>query len=317
MAQRKTERMLNLMIALLTWRRFVTKQQIRSSVEGYNQDSDAAFERQFERDKDELRALGIPIETGHNDPLFEDELGYRIKRQDFELPEITFDPAELAVLGVAARAWQNNLASSSTQSALTKLRAAGIEPDTHRLSALAPQVNADEPAFDPLWQAATSRQRVRFGYRDQVRNVDPWQLLQRRGAWYLIGYDHDKGEPRTFKLSRIADSPVAVGESNAYVPATAERLAELAAKLEPARPTEVALLAIAPGAASELRRRGEPVSDVTAPIEGFTVFAVPYARQGELVDEVCAAGATAVVLEPAVVRTAVIAQLTALAGGAP
>lgn len=312
MAQRKTERMLNLMIALLTWRGFVTKQQIRTAIEGYSQDSDAAFERQFERDKDELRALGVPIETGHNDPFFEDELGYRIRRTEFELPEVTFDNQELAVLGVAARAWHNNLVSACTQSAITKLRAAGIEPDVHRLAALAPQVSATEPAFDPLWEAATQRRRVRFTYNDKPRQVDPWQLLQRRGAWYLIGFDQDQAEPRTFKLSRIQDLPTGVGRSGAYEPAAPEVLAELVGRMDATSLSVVAKVAVREGSAPQLTRRGVLVDEAVPGLANFEVFEISYSRATELIDELCAAGSNVVVLEPAAIRQAVVDRLTAL-----
>src|SRR5665811_16982 len=90
MAPRKTERQLNLVICLLASRRYLTREKIRDSVEGYQGLSDAAFQRMFERDKDDLRDLGIPIETGSNDSYFDDEQGYRILPGDFELPPVEF-----------------------------------------------------------------------------------------------------------------------------------------------------------------------------------------------------------------------------------
>ena len=312
MAARKTERMLNLMILLLTTRRFVTRDQIRSIIEGYDQANEPAFERQFERDKDELRALGVPIETGHNDVFFEDEVGYRISRTDFELPEIAFTADELAVLGVAARAWHNSLVSSTTRSALTKLRAAGIEPDAQRLTALAPQVSASEPPFDTLWDAATNRRRVRLRYRGEARLVDPWLLVNRKGAWYLIGFDHARGERRTFKLARIDGVPTVEGPVQAFDVPPAAELREHAARIDPATPDKVALVALAEGGAHDLRRRGRPV-DVAAP-QGFETLEVTYARESELIDELCAAGSAAILLAPPDLRAAVIGRLTASAG---
>ena len=88
MAPRKSERIMNLAICLLLARRFLDKNHLREVVEGYGGLSDAAFERTFERDKDDLRAMGVPVETGSNSTLFPDEIGYRIRRQDFELPPI-------------------------------------------------------------------------------------------------------------------------------------------------------------------------------------------------------------------------------------
>ena len=98
MAPRKSERIMNLAICLLMARRFLDKNHIREVVEGYAGLSDAAFERTFERDKDDLRAMGVPVETGSNSTLFPDEIGYRIRRQDFELPPIDFTGAEATAL---------------------------------------------------------------------------------------------------------------------------------------------------------------------------------------------------------------------------
>ena len=97
------ERILNLTICLLVSGRYLPKSRIREAVEGYHDLSDAAFERTFERDKDELRSLGVPIEVGSFDPLFDDEPGYRILPSEFELPPIDLDAEEAAVVGVAAR----------------------------------------------------------------------------------------------------------------------------------------------------------------------------------------------------------------------
>src|SRR3954464_9776255 len=93
MAPRKTERIVNLTIALLVAGRYLPKSRIRELVEGYHGLSDAAFERTFERDKDELRALGVPIEVGGCDPLFEDEAGYRILPSELSLPPAQRPPA--------------------------------------------------------------------------------------------------------------------------------------------------------------------------------------------------------------------------------
>ena len=144
---------MNLTICLLMARRFVEREQIRELVAGYQGLSDAAFERTFERDKDELRALGVPVETGSNSSLFPDEVGYRIRRRDFELPEIDFSPAELAALGVASTVWDDARLHGDATTALAKLRAAGLDPDGERVAGFAPSVAAREPAFETLWQA--------------------------------------------------------------------------------------------------------------------------------------------------------------------
>ena len=111
MSRARTERLLNLVICLLATRRYLGKDEIRRAVPGYS-DSDEAFERAFERDKEELREMGVPVETGSNNAWFEDEVGYRISRDAYALPEVTFTADEMAVLALAARAWQQ--ANTST-----------------------------------------------------------------------------------------------------------------------------------------------------------------------------------------------------------
>src|SRR4028119_437364 len=106
MSRRKSERLMNLVIALLVTRQYLTKERIRTVVEGYHRQSDEAFERMFERDKEELREIGIEIEVGNFEELFDDEPGYRIRRDAFELPDIHLEPDEAAVVGLAARVWR-------------------------------------------------------------------------------------------------------------------------------------------------------------------------------------------------------------------
>ena len=233
-ATRKTERILNLTICLLVSDRYLPKSRIREAVEGYHNLSDAAFERTFERDKDELRALGVPIEVGSFDAFFDDEPGYRIRASEFELPPIDLDAEEASVVGVAARVWQHASMAESTMSALTKLRAAGVEPDISQLGALEPSVQATEPAFQPLWTAVLDRARVTFTYRDgDKRTLEPWGLTASKGRWYVIGRDVDREATRMFKLSRMADLPRRASRAGAYqVPADLD-LRSLARSLAP------------------------------------------------------------------------------------
>jgi proteasome accessory factor B len=313
MAPRKTERILNLTICLLVSGRYLSKARIRDAVEGYRGLSDAAFERTFERDKDELRALGVPIEVGSYDPLFEDEPGYRILPAEFELPPIDLDPEEAAVVGVAARVWQHANMAETTRSALAKLRAAGIEPDTSQLAGLEPSVQASEPAFEALWTAVIQRVRVSFTYRDgKVRTVEPWGVTSSKGRWYLIGWDVDRQAERMFKVSRIVDEPKRLSKPGAYeVPADLD-LRTLARSLAPPEPTAIATLALRPGRAPALCRRGSPTQSQAAVPPGFDVVAVGYSETRPMAEEICRHAADVVVIDPPELRQAVIEGLRAV-----
>ncbi len=311
MTQHKSERIMNLAICLLMSRRYLEKTRIREIVEGYHDLSDAAFERTFERDKDELRTLGVPVETGSNDAFFPDEVGYRIRREDFELPAIDFTAAETAALGLAATVWESATQAGQTTSALAKLRAVGVDPDPSRLAALAPTIAAREPAFDAVWSAYVERAPIRFGYRGETRQVEPWAMTSRRGSWYLLGYDRGRQEPRMFKLTRIDTAVTRIGKPASYQVSDTVDMEAAWARLEPAPPEDVAVVALRVGRAHDLRRRATPHPAVVP--AGFEAFAVGYSFVGDVVAEVCAHGPDVVVLEPAALRQAVIAQLTAVA----
>ncbi len=303
---------MNLLIMLLSTRRFVTRDEIRRTIAGYNQSSGPAFERQFERDKDELRGLGIRIQTGSNDPLFADEEGYRIDRADFELPPIAFTPEERAVLAVAGRVWQDHVAAESTVHAFEALRAGGAEPDLALMPMLQPRIAGDDPGFQELLGAVTERRQVRFRYGDKARTVQPWRLYQRRGRWYLLGHDLGARGVRHFKLSRLQSEVARAGKPDAFeVPADADQLTAHA------RGEETGVVALGPECPSDLRRAARPVAwDGDLPA-GYQAFEISSPSLEALAQDLCAAGPAAIALAPAELRGQVIARLTAVVEGGP
>ncbi len=310
-AARRSERLVNLAIALLSASRFLSKTELRKIVEGYRELGDAAFERQFERDKDDLRAMGVPIIVGSNEALFDKEIGYRITRSEFELPPITFDADELSVLGAAARVWQQASAAEETISALAKLRAAGVDPDVDRLAALAPRISAREPAFEVCWRATLERRLLRFSYRggDELRTVAPWSVLSRRGSWYLVGNDLGRSAPRMFKMSRMDSPPETTGDAGAFELPSDLDLQDLARQLEPSEPDSHAIVAVRAKHAPALRRRGTPVPRRAGIPADFECFDVPFSSGGDFAADIAASGPNVVVLEPDELRDRVIARL--------
>src|SRR5581483_8075062 len=154
MAARRAERLVNLVICLLSTRQFLTAERIRDAVPGYeaadgSTATDEAFKRMFERDKAELRELGIPLETGRNSG-FDTEDGYRIRRGDYELPPIEFDADEAAAVGLAARLWQSATLGEPARQALIKLRAAGTEIRAGDAPGAVPHLDASDPSLPVL-----------------------------------------------------------------------------------------------------------------------------------------------------------------------
>jgi len=292
MERRTSERLVNLTIALLTARRYLSRDQVRDMVEGYRDLTDAAFDRQFERDKQTLRDLGVPVETGTDERYFDDEPGYRIRRGSFELPSLTFDPEEVGVLVCAAQVWQQASTADSTVAALAKVWAGGTEPDTDRLASVRPHISEREPAWQPLWQAVQARRKVRFTYHGTSRVVQPWRLAWRGGAWYLAGFDETRDAPRLFKLARLQGDVAAIGRVDAYeVPDTPA--SDLFAGLDASRPDGAVVVDVRVGRAPWLTRRATPADDV-ATDDGWRRWRVASAS----IDDLAMAGANVRVIDP-------------------
>jgi proteasome accessory factor B len=320
----KSERLLNLVILLLVARNYTTKEQIRELMEPYRNRSREAFERMFERDKDDLRALGIPLETGFVDKFFEDEPGYRIERDAFELPEIDFAPDEAAVLGLAARVWGHAGLAAATSDALVKLRAAGLEFDRDQLESVQPTLVAEEPAFEAVWQATTRRTPVRFEYRrpgqdgTSTRHLQPWGVVTAEGRWYVVGLDTDRDEPRMFRLSRIASAVAPDGEPGSFEVPEGTDLRALSQRLAPPAPDRTAVVLARVGGASGLRRRAEVLEQGVAAPDGSSAWdrlQLPFGSVDDLAAELLGFADAVVVEEPEELRSAVLARLTEVGGG--
>jgi proteasome accessory factor B len=317
LAARKSERLLNLLITLLVSRSYVTKERIRSVVEQYRDAGDEAFEKMFERDKDELRSLGVPLEVGYLDRAFEDEPGYRIERSAFELPQVDLEPDEAAVIGLAARVWQHAGLASATTDALVKLKAAGVSVDRAALSTVAPQLTVAEPTFEAFWAATEARTPVAFDYRTATsaesaqRHLQPWGVVSFRGRWYVVGHDTDRGEPRLFRLSRVQGSVRTTGRPGAYEVPEGTDIHALAASLAPASSEHRARLLVRHGSALGLRRQASEI-DGPAP-EGWDLLEVTYGRTDAMADEVLAYAADVVVESPEDLRDLVVGRLRKVA----
>lgn len=309
-SREKTERLLNLTIALLAARRPLTRAELRRMVPGYP-DSDEAFERMFERDKDDLREMGVPVETGPTSALFDDELGYRVRSDAYALPAMSFTREEMAVLTLAAQAWTGAALAGPASSALLKLKAYAVDTDEAALTGLAPRVGTHEPAFRPLWQAARDARCARFDYRKpedtaaSTRTVEPWGLVCRRGRWYVVGHDRDRGAARVFRLSRVTGPVTLVGRASSPRPAEVDLTAMVAEVAGPAE-SGVARLRLRAGAGAFLRRSGTATH---AEPDGWASLQLPFEDLGQLAADLASLGPDVVVLDPPRLREAVTGLL--------
>lgn len=295
MSREKTERLFNLTLALLGTRNFLTKSQILNSVQGYQGASEAA-DRMFERDKDDLRDLGIPLEVKQIDPLFDDEPGYRIDRRKYQLPPLMLTAREMALLSVAAQAWEQAALAGPAHEGLRKLVASGADPDPDFQASTFAALSTTEPAFEPVWTAVREARQLKFDYQrpgdsdTRERTIDPWGLLARNGIWYLIGKDHDADSPRVFRLSRM-NNVKSLGKAGAFsIPEGIDIWSH--ARLLDLRQGEMlqARIKIKQGRGAQLRRRGTEVE--------LDTYLVGFSEVRSFAAELAALGSAVCVIEP-------------------
>jgi proteasome accessory factor B len=314
-SSRRTERLLNLVICLLHTRSYLTAERIRDLVPGYDDaPSDEAFKRAFERDKEDLRDLGIPLETGNS--AFDDEPGYRIARRDYALPDLTLEPDEAAAVGLAARMWSSATLGAAATRALRKLEAAGVEV-APLPEGLQPRLEASGAAFPLLAEAVHDGRVVAFDYRTGAsgeqsrRTVEPWGVVWWHGRWYLVGHDRDRDAVRVFRLSRILGEPATTGSAGAVSRPDGVDLTTIVASYDRATPAVEARVRVRAGRGHGLRRVARGVQPGP---DGWDVVEVSYGDPDRLADMVLPYGRDAVVLTPPEAVEAVVRRLRALTG---
>ncbi|MDQ1320044.1 MAG: proteasome accessory factor [Actinomycetota bacterium] len=323
----KVERLTNLVIALLSTRGFLTAERIRANVIGYQNSTDEAFSRMFERDKSELRDLGIPLETGRVS-TFDPTEGYRIKQQAYALPEIDLTADEAAAVAVATKLWESPERITAAQNAVIKLRAAGIDVDPAGEVAIStgagPRgLRGSEEALGEVLSAVEVGQAVRFRHRPNPaepyvwRTVEPWGVVTSRGRWYLVGHDRDRAATRVFRLSRVVDVEAVGSRGEVHRPdgvdlsAVVERaIGEVAGEVSGGGRAK---LWVADDRATALRQAGRVIGRRRVGERDGDVIEVELGTVDWLAREVAGYGADALVLDPASLRHDVIARLTAQA----
>jgi proteasome accessory factor B len=264
----RAERLVNLVLCLLSTRQYLAAERIREIVPGYGDaPTDEAFFRMFERDKTELRELGVPLEVGRN--LNSDMPdGYRIARRDYELGDIDLEPDEAAAVALAVRLWDSPELTGAAHGALLKLRAAGVDVDQSSPAVVEPKVRTTEPAFAPLLAAVQEGRAVTFDYRRpspaelRKRTIEPWGVVSWRGRWYVVGHDRDRKAPRCFRLSRIVGDVAVIGSAGTVNRPEKVDLLDFVARTgnEPSV-TSTARVWVARGKAAGVRRRAKVIGN--------------------------------------------------------
>lgn len=307
------ERLVNLVALLLESRRPLTFDDIRNVLPAYSQDDIAAAKRMFERDKDLLRDLGIPVELAPTDAWGVEE-GYVIPKEGYYLPEISFTPEEISALFVAAHTGGED---TSAEHAVRKLLY-GAEGGV--LAGLSGGPLAGPEAIDApltaLADAISGKRAVRFAYRTaggtpSERRVDPYGLVWRGGHWYVVGLDGGRGEIRAFRLSRFQGDVADVGEGSD--PPEGFRASDhvQAGPWGPGEPVGRARILLAPQVAWWAVKGIQGAEEGKTRKGGWVEVTVPTAPGDALASWVLSLGPDARVLSPASLRHEVVRRLEA------
>ena len=306
MSDRKTERLLNLTLALLATKRYLKKSEILSNVFGY-EGTQEAKERMFERDKDDLRSLGIEIEVGDLDPFFEDEPGYKIPQKSYELniPDLT--GRELALLSIAANFWNDSVLAPNAQSGIRKLQSLGVPTSLEFEFRMKYRFENPTYLLEQISKAISQKSRIAFAYDSkslETRHLEPYRIVFWNGFWYLIGHDLDRGAIRLFKLSRFqGDISLSKKKNEFELPSDFDVEAHL--PKNDVSIVNTAKLRIRKDSGILLRKRGNFLKEESE----YDIFEINYENEAMFLREIVWHGPNVQVIEPIDLREAIISLL--------
>jgi proteasome accessory factor B len=305
------ERLLNLVGLLLETPTPLTFEEIRETLEGYQGENLDSVKRKFERDKDMLRAYGVPLEMTATD-AWDVEQGYIIRKERYYLPEISFTAEEVTALYLAAQS------SSEATEVAQGVRKLLYGADGGLLTGaaggpLAVGSDADQGPLLAAADAASDRRRLRFGYRTATgaaaeRTVDVFGVVFRGGRWYLVGHDDERDAIRAFRLSRVTTDLEDVGAGRE--PPEGFRAIDHV-EAGPWNETDLPLARVAFGPAAAVLAEGSipGATKEGSRDDGWTILGLPAADLDSLAPIVLGYGADAEVIEPVSLRDAVVRRL--------
>ena len=322
MSASRTERLLNLLIALLNTKYGLRRSELREKVYHDTSGNDVSFGRMFERDKNELRQFGFEVETVTDLGWSEDDPAttrYRIGKESNRLPDVQLSPGEWTVLLLASQLWERAALGSAAENALRKLQASSGLSDVELPVGVQPRIKPAGQAFDDLVAAMHARHPVSFPYlagttgSEEQRTVEPWGLGSRFGQWYLAGYDRSRQALRHFRLSRMTGA-VTVMDKEKYSPPSNFNIREDLDAL-PELPLRAAVVDVRSGRLLGLRQRAIPVDSLRTDKhdDGFDRLQLNFRDAEVLAEELASYGPNAVAVAPEELVAAVRRRLRAAA----
>jgi proteasome accessory factor B len=266
------------------------------------------MERMFERDKDELRSLGIEIEVKGIDPLFEDEQGYLIRSETFQLSENEFSKEELLYLTMAANLWHDSALGGDSKAALLKIQSLSGPIESDAVNTPAVRDSESAALLSSAFEAVDTEQLIKFGYKGKERTAQPFGLYTRDGFWYLVA--REEAEIKSFKLLRIEGKIVKEGKAGSFK-----------------KPPEFDLIKFLSNSRSEQEMqaqvyvRKEQVHVLRSKYstkeinEEWDLMLIPYIYEQEIIETILWYGTNIIVDSPASLRSEVISRLKVIANG--
>jgi proteasome accessory factor B len=307
------ERLTNLVALLLETRRPLTLEEITHELRGQYPARDPARRTAFERDKRQLRDEGVPLEQTVLSGDRAGATGYWIDRSRYALPDLGLTDDETRALQVAVATV--HLGEDWGGDALLKIGPPELGAGTGERPIVA--ALASSPDLPQLFAGNSERATVSFGYRGRPRRLDPYGLLARSGFWYVMGFDHDAGEVRTYRVDRI-EGPVVPGPGGAFeIPAGFDPADTFPADAKMVGEGEVVSARVwisAAQAPTVVRELGEAAVAERRP-GGDLVVTVPYANRWALRAWVMGLVDDAEILEPGDLRAEMVRWLDELATG--
>ena len=307
MSSQKTERLINLTLALLASKRYLSKAEILRNIPGY-EGSPETKERMFERDKDDLRSLGIQIDVNNFDPLFEDEQGYLIKSDSFQFAENEFTKEELLLLTMAANLWHDSAVEIDSQNALLKIQSLSGPVENDMTTTPTLRITEDWQLLVSIFTAVQNKQILEFSYRGKKRQVNPYGLYSSKGFWYLIAFEINV--IKSFKLVRIEGEVDLIGEKDAFEKPVNFNVGNFL-KEESNSVSLASKLQVRKGAALSLRNKFT-VKDLDSE---WDLMDIPYTNEQELLEMVLWHGTDLKLIEPAALRQLLVANLESYLNG--
>lgn len=298
MSDQKTERLINLTLALLSSKRYLTKSEIFNNVAGYS-GSPETMERMFERDKDELRNLGIQIEVRALDPLFEDDQGYLIDSDTFQINPNDFSQEEIFLLTMAANLWHGSALQKDSKAALLKIQSLDGLVATNTVASPVIEDNEDSKKLLLIFDAVERFITLEFEYKGTIRQVKPYGIYTRSGFWYLAAQENDL--VKSFKVVRIGQTIRATSKAQGFAKPSEFKLSAFLEDIN-APTTSKAEVRIRKNQALALRKRHK-VEEVDS--EWDKLF-IDYIFEEDLIESLLWYGSNLVVISPTSIRDQII-----------